>query len=350
MDYLLYLKENDENHTDKNQEDTNKIEDSQVIECNKNENVELQSNNDNSDVVYTHVNDCDIESFQLDEKDEGVTNGLDKELSKDTKLDVDEKANIEKQMKQEKLARIDREKIYKLPQIPHLIVHPSKTAKNGKFECQLVSLSHLLDYRKNDNKESSFEVSLFAEYFNEMLIRDFGFIIYKHLLALRTEKDKELIGSVATMNTNNKRRLSSGNDIEEEIKRSKLNDDQDEQNKLSAKDQTEPESKISTTILLNKPKPKTVYPELLLSFVFLDINRTNHINEKDLEDLLLCIGLSLSRSKVKALISKISFKDSLLNYRTLTDKTNKEMIELESGVQFSLPSDDEIVSSNLSKF
>ena len=60
--------------------------------------------------------------------------------------------------------------MYKLPQIPQLIVHPSKTAKSGKFECQLLSLSHLLDYRKDDNKESAFEVSLFAEYFNEMLI------------------------------------------------------------------------------------------------------------------------------------------------------------------------------------
>ena len=101
---------------------------------------------------------------------------------------------------------------------------------------------------------------------------------------------------------------------------------------------------------MTKPKPKTVYPDLLLSFVFFDTNRTNYINEKDLEDLLLCIGLSLSRSKIKSLMLKISFKDKLLNYRLLTDKTSKEMTECEYSVNFSLPTDDEIISSKYLQF
>lgn len=290
-----------------------------------------QSNGENSDIVYTHVNDCDIESFQIDEKD---TESTEKDSNKIAQT-AEDKANSEKQRRAEKIARIDREKMYKLPQIPHLIVHPSRTAKNAKFECQLVSLSHLLDYRKDDNKESSFEVSLFAEYFNEMLIRDFGFIIYKHLLTIRTEKDKELFALAATTN-NNKRKLSL-NEPEEDSKRSKIDDKMDTETK---------DEKPSTTIQLTKPKPKTVYPDLLLSFVFFDTNRTNYINEKDLEDLLLCIGLSLSRSKIKALISKLSFKDNCLNYRTLTDKSPKEILsDNENNVHFSLPNDDEIISS-----
>lgn len=58
-----------------------------------------------------------------------------------------------------------------------------------------MSLSLLLDYRPEDTKEHSFEVSLFAELFNEMLMRDFGFNIYKALYTLpdkaKDEKKKE---------------------------------------------------------------------------------------------------------------------------------------------------------------
>jgi hypothetical protein len=365
------------------------------IEESNNENNEIQINNENSDIVYTHVNDCDIESFQIDEKDEAnnktnsttaatsTTTTNNESTEKDANKKSDEnKINNDKQLRQERLARIEREKMYKLPQLPQIIVHPSKTAKSGKFECQLLSLSHLLDYRKDDNKESAFEVSLFAEYFNEMLIRDFGFNIYKSLLSIRTDKDKELFALAATTTANsNKRKLSvsaggssdiTNSDNETIIKRSKSNEEDkpqidDEQptiNKLTTEVQKE-ETNLSqpqqqataiikptttTTIQLTKPKPKTVYPELLLSFVFFDTNRTNYINEKDLEDLLLCIGLSLSRSKIKSLMLKISFKDKLLNYRLLTDKTSKEMTECEYGVNFSLPTDDEIISSKYLQF
>ena len=50
----------------------------------------------------------------------------------------------------------------------------------------------LLDYRTEDNKENTFEVSLFAELFNEMLMRDSGFRLYKAVLqaASTTDTDK----------------------------------------------------------------------------------------------------------------------------------------------------------------
>lgn len=83
------------------------------------------------------------------------------------------------------------EKRYTLPESPNIIVHPSKLAKSGKFDCTVMSLSLLLDYRPEDTKEHSFEVSLFAELFNEMLMRDFGFNIYKNLYLLPIIKPKE---------------------------------------------------------------------------------------------------------------------------------------------------------------
>lgn len=96
---------------------------------------------------------------------------------------------------EEKKKLLERErslldKRYTLPESSHIIVHPSKTAKSGKFDCTVMSLSVLLDYRPEDTKEHSFEVSLFAELFNEMLMRDFGFCIYRSLSIL-PEKPKE---------------------------------------------------------------------------------------------------------------------------------------------------------------
>jgi LAIKA domain len=50
------------------------------------------------------------------------------------------------------------ERKYTLPETPHIVVHPSPTAKSGRFDCSVMSLSVLLDYRPEDNKEHSFEV------------------------------------------------------------------------------------------------------------------------------------------------------------------------------------------------
>merc|ERR1712045_514985 len=68
---------------------------------------------------------------------------------------------------------------YKTPSTPCIFVHPNTKAKSGKFDCRVESLSVLLDYRTEDNKEGTFEVSLFAELFNEMLMRDSAFKIYE---------------------------------------------------------------------------------------------------------------------------------------------------------------------------
>lgn len=59
------------------------------------------------------------------------------------------------------------------PDSPAIIVQPSKTAKSGKFDCAVMSLSLLLDYRQEDNKEHSFEVHefkiIFSIYFMTIL-------------------------------------------------------------------------------------------------------------------------------------------------------------------------------------
>lgn len=118
----------------------------------------------------------------------------------DSKIDLDEKDNQKGQMEEKKIDEKERqqlEKKYALPDEQHIIVHPSKTAKSGKFDCTVMSLSLLLDYRPEDTKEHSFEVSLFAELFNEMLMRDFGFNIYK---ALHNHPEKVSFNNVYKVN------------------------------------------------------------------------------------------------------------------------------------------------------
>lgn len=58
----------------------------------------------------------------------------------------------EEKKKQDERERIAREKRYALPESPHIVVHPSRTAKSGKFDCTVMSLSLLLDYRPEDTK------------------------------------------------------------------------------------------------------------------------------------------------------------------------------------------------------
>lgn len=61
-------------------------------------------------------------------------------------------------MKKERKAALERH--YSFPKEPARLIFPSKTAKNGKFECKVASIQSLLDYRLEDNKEASFEVGL----------------------------------------------------------------------------------------------------------------------------------------------------------------------------------------------
>lgn len=107
------------------------------------------------------------------------------------KRSEDDKEVEDEKKRQDEAERQRRERHYVLPDESSIIVHPNWTAKGGKFDCSVMSLSVLLDYRLEDNKEHSFEVSLFAELFNEMLQRDFGYRIYKALVALPAVDDKK---------------------------------------------------------------------------------------------------------------------------------------------------------------
>lgn len=235
-----------------------------------------------------------------------------------------------------------------------------------------MSLSILLDYRPEDSKEHSFEVSLFAELFNEMLMRDFGFNIYKALCAMpeKTKEEEEAAGAASNEKDNKDTKERKESDAPKE-KRSRKDDDTDRKgdavekieslaDKDKSNDSTEnkdrrivKESGRSTenkdkdrkrrrdddadddtqSIRSSDPKKKdkdrlkqyTADSELLLSFVYFDTTHCGYIFEKDLEELFYTLGLHLSRAQTRKLVSKVVSRDSLF-YRKLTDKPREEKL------------------------
>lgn len=182
------------------------------------------------------------------------------------------------------------ERRYTIPDTPEIIVHPSKTAKGGKFDCALMTLTMLLNYGQDDSKEHSFEVSLFAELFNEMLLRDSAFNIYRALYDLPERKEED-------------KAAAKGKEAKEEA--AKRDDRERKENDKEANDDDAVEKKKR-----DKERKITVNPELLLSFSFFDQTNCGYMLCKDLEELISTIGLSLSRSQIKKLVGKASSSET----------------------------------------
>ena len=321
--------------------------------------------------------------------------------------------------------KLQLEKRYGLPDQPHIIVHPSRTAKSGKFDCTVMSISLLLDYRPEDTKEHSFEVSLFAELFNEMLARDFGFNIYKVLCELpekpkeKDEKRKKVLAGVGVdggdnddkkrdderkrddekKRTDDEKKKDEKKNEEEKKKDEKKRDDErrreddrkkdDEKAKCDEKkkdderkrdekrrekidwkeensrcgsnkkedrrrevgrkeerrlelgdsddddavgggddsEDTSSDRKSRSRDKRKHDKVKMVTKDrsLLLSFIYFDQTHCGYIFEKDIEELLYTLGLSLSRAQVRKLSAKVITRDSL-HYRKLTDAPVEEVL------------------------
>lgn len=251
------------------------------------------------------------------------------------------------------------ERRYQLPETPHIIVTPSRIAKSGKFDCSLMSLSVLLDYRQEDNKEHSFEVSLFAELFNEMLMRDFGFKIFQSIqIAPEKTKEKEDVTKIkenkkensveeeaATKSGSKQNDVIDVNDTDDSLDKKsfvmKKENDQNDSNTakdrdvsgkaICPRDDSEEDcysikssgdrkkQNIAAVIEKERQKYYTALPELLLAFVYFDTTHCGYIFEKDIEDLFHTLGLCLSRSQTRKLLGKVISRDSLY-YRKLTDK------------------------------
>ncbi|XP_032651128.1 cell division cycle and apoptosis regulator protein 1 isoform X2 [Chelonoidis abingdonii] len=316
-----------------------------------------------------------------------------KELEKSEKEDEEEEdrkseddKEEEERKRQEEMERQRRERRYILPDEPAIIVHPNWAAKSGKFDCSIMSLSVLLDYRLEDNKEHSFEVSLFAELFNEMLQRDFGVRIYKALISLPEREDKKDKKSKKEERKDKKEEKDDEND-DPKPKRRKSGDDKDkkedkeerkafslqreDKRKDDSKDEEETEDdnnqeeydpmeaedaededddrddeemnkrddrregnrhckeRSSKDKEKDKTQMITVNRDLLMAFVYFDQSHCGYLLEKDMEEILYTLGLHLSRAQVKKLLNKVVLRESCF-YRRLTDTSKDEENQEES--------------------
>ncbi|XP_033736293.1 cell division cycle and apoptosis regulator protein 1-like isoform X2 [Pecten maximus] len=269
----------------------------------------------------------------------------DQKKSQEPEEKTDEKKKEEEEEKKKEREKVSLERKYVLPDDPAIIVHPNPTAKSGKFDCAVMSLSVLLDYRPEDNKEHSFEVSIFAELFNEMLMRDFGFEIYKVLVKAPEKKEEEKKDKKKEEEKKDKDKKSDDKsskdgsssskkkktdekdrkDSEKKDKDRKKDDDKksDGEKKEERADENDGEEESDDKGKKEKKKEKkklyTKDKDVLLSFTYFDQNHTGYLLDKDVEEIIHTIGLQLSRAQVRKLVQKLVSRDAL-NYRKLTDR------------------------------
>lgn len=221
-----------------------------------------------------------------------------------------------------------------------------------KFSCEVVSLSVLLDYQMSDKKRHSFEVSLFAELFNDMLMRDFGFTIYKSMSHFaegvareeraRREADHQP-KSDADEPAEKKYRKSEAGEQGESSRTSKRSDSakkseadtkseskdrekssggggagagtsssssnrdkekRDRERRPSRRDEETEEEKAAKS--RETKKMVTVEPDLLLAFVYFDRTHCGYIFNNHLEELLQALGLMLTRRETKDLLNRVA--------------------------------------------
>uniref|UniRef100_A0A8D1SND6 Cell cycle and apoptosis regulator 2 n=1 Tax=Sus scrofa TaxID=9823 RepID=A0A8D1SND6_PIG len=257
-----------------------------------------------------------------------------------------------------------------LPEAPPPPLEPAVVARPG---CVNLSLHGILEDRR-PKERLSFEVMVLAELFLEMLQRDFGYRIYKMLLSLpekvvappETEKEEaakeeEVVkeeakeskdevqseGTAAESDAPPKedgllpKPPSSGGE-EEEKPRGEASEDLCEMaldpELLLLRDDGEEEfagakledsevrsvasnqSEMEFSSLQDMPKeldPSAVLPlDCLLAFVFFDANWCGYLHRRDLERILLTLGLRLSAEQAKQLVSRV-VTQNICQYRSL---------------------------------
>ncbi|KAF8781684.1 cell division cycle and apoptosis regulator protein 1-like [Argiope bruennichi] len=244
-------------------------------------------------------------------KQENVEENTDGNGEDDKKKEKEE----DKKSKDEK-EKVGGEKI-NFPDSPAVIVQPSRTAKNGKFDCAVMSLSLLLDYRQEDNKEHSFEVSLFAEIFNEMMMRDFGFRIYRGLVEAPEIKDDEKDKKKGDKKEDKKDRKDEKDDNRRRDDSNEHESEKDDDE--SEEDECDDDKREKKKRRKKKLQMITYDPYLLLSFVYFDQTHCGYILDKDIEEIFYTLGLMLSRAQARKLIQKVC-KREIFHYRKLTDR------------------------------
>ncbi|XP_075412633.1 cell cycle and apoptosis regulator protein 2 [Tenrec ecaudatus] len=266
-----------------------------------------------------------------------------------------------------------------LPEAPPPPLEPALVARPG---CANLSLYGIVEDRRLKER-ISFEVMVLAELFLEMLQRDFGYRIYKTLLSLpekvvappEPEKEeaakeevvvKEEVSQEPKEEAQNESVVaesdaplkedglvpkppSSGGEDEEKPRPEAsedlcemaldpdlllLRDDGEEEFAGTKLEDSEVrsvasnQSEMEFSALQDMPKeldPSAVLPlDCLLAFVFFDANWCGYLHRRDLERILLTLGLRLSAEQAKQLVSRV-VTQNICQYRSLQYSRQESM-------------------------
>jgi LAIKA domain len=138
-------------------------------------------------------------------------------------------------------------------------------------------------YRTDDNKEGTFEVSLFAELFNEMLMRDSAFLLYRALANLpdkpkeKKKEDKkkdEKKSKEEDKKSKEEEKKENGEKHEEEEKDEdkKKEEKKEREEKRRRRDEEEEEEKKEMV---------TKDSDLLLGCSYFDLNHSGYFESKE---------------------------------------------------------------------
>ncbi|CAK5071366.1 unnamed protein product [Meloidogyne enterolobii] len=266
--------------------------------------------------------------FKPEEKKESPEEQAKREKLEKERQELEKaKEKFEKEKKERK-ATLERH-YSQIPKEPGIFVYPSKTAKGGKFECKLMSIHSLLDYRQDDIKESSFEVFIFVEALREAIDRSNAFVVY-HSVATCLDREAEKKRrnetlseackdeDVVVINESSGGGSGGGGGKEKEEEKEKEGNKEGSGGQNS--DKQPPKSPLSSSTDLRTNFKAIVHNlDLFSAFVHFDGNICGYLTDRDLEEIINSTGLDLSRGEVKNLVKKLVSKERV-NYRDLTDK------------------------------
>lgn len=152
----------------------------------------------------------------------------------------------------------------------------------------MTTLQSLLEYRHDDNKETQFEVSIYAEAFKEMLERHAAFVIYQN--------------------------LASAADRESERKRREEAAVKPQENGDAAEEEKEKEEKKEK---VEKIELKAVVSNRVLfeACAMFDSNLCGYFHDRDVEELILNCDFAASRGQISRILQKVCGKSDRFTYR-----------------------------------
>ena len=188
---------------------------------------------------------------------------------------------------------------------------------------------------------------MFAEAIREMFDRTYGFNIYKTIQSIEepeveNQKRKEALLAAATAAANVAAAAAASAETEngEEAKPETKTDAVTESEKEKERERSERD-------MLASFKQMVGNFELFASFAYYDSSICGYINDRDLEDILLSLGLRISRGDVLRLMKKVNSRERF-EYRIYTDRWIDKDNETKYSPVFreDAPSVDDILNGN----